>query len=440
MTNLNTDQQRSLINIINWWADGHGSKLYHVLDGFGGSGKTFLVDTILQRLPNCTPLICAPTHEALYQLREKITGDYDFRTLHSALGITPIDGKQELEFEHKSLPESWYNYNLIVLDESSMVSQWLLDILISSKTRILFIGHKSQLPPIDIRRGILDKCVSPVFVQGWDTSTLTIPVRNTGKLFEFNDHLERMIYSNERIVPNTFDVPGADLREYLDSPTGKEDVLVGNTKMVLWSNDGVDQWNKKLRDKILGVNAPKYLPTDKIILTAPICVIPNLEEFSDRELSKLDYTSEGLDKCYSNTKAEVVAVEVVTVSLNRSLIIHCYKIEVVCSYGENRFFYEPINPDALTLIGEYYKQIAWRASNKSQKIKEFKRRSFILSCFSSIKHYYAATSYRLQGCTIPNIIVINNDICKVRNQIEAKKHRYVACSRASTNLMFYRGL
>ncbi len=440
MTNLNSDQQRSLVTIVNWWANGHGSKLYHVLDGAGGTGKTFLVDSILQRLPNCNPLVLAPTHEALYQLKEKITGDYTFKTLHSALGITPVDGKQELEFEHRSLPEGWYDFNLVVLDESSMVSQWLLDILISTKTRILFIGHKSQLPPVDVKRGILDKCVSPVFEQGFDTSTLSIPVRNTGKLYEFNHHLEQMIYTNSRLVPNTFDIPGVVLRDYLDSDEGRKDILEGETKLVLWSNEGVDSWNGKLRSKLFGVAAPKYLPTDKIILTAPLCVIPNLEGYDDYALGKIDYSANGLDKCFSNTKAEILEVDIATVSLNKQLIIPCYKLLVMTSYGEEKYFYEPIAVGDLEKISEYYKHLAWRAPNKSQKIKEFKRRSFIISCFSSIKHYYAATSYRLQGCTIPNVVVIHNDIMKVRNQVEMKKHLYVACSRASKTLRYYRGL
>ena len=438
MLNLNLDQQKSLKTILSWWK---GNQLYMILDGAAGTGKTFLVNEVLHSLPNCRPMILAPTHEALKQVSEKIEGNYLLKTVHSALGITPTTDKQDLEFEHIRLPEFWSNFNLVVLDEASMLSSWLLDILKTTETKILFIGHKSQLPPVDKKRGVFDKCISPVFEQGWLTTTLTTPMRNTGSLFDYNNLLEKMIYSSNRIVPNTFDIKTSDLAIYLESDKGKDDLLNGETKVVLWSNEGVDNWNRKLRLSIFGGKSidTKYLPTDKIILTAPLSVIPCLENHSDVGLSNIDYASDGLDKCYSNTKAEVIYCEEVEISLNENLFIPCYKIAVKCDDG-CRYFYEAKDSRDIQYIDDYYKHLAWKAGSKQQKIKAFKTRRFILSCFAQIKHYYAATSYRLQGCSIPNIICINSDIAKVKNIVEAKKHRYVACSRARDNLYFYRGL
>jgi hypothetical protein len=437
---LNSDQQKSLKFIKRWWNKGNGSQLYCVLDGAGGTGKTHLVNTILTDLPNCVPLILAPTHEALKQLRDKIEGDYTFKTVHSALGISPTDDEHTLEFEHRNIPNLWENYNLAIVDESSMLSEWLITILENIGCKILYIGHKSQLPPVDKQRGIFDECISPVFTKGYPTTTLTIPMRNTGTLFDFNNHLEQMIYTKDRIVPSTFDIKRNDLIEYVTSDKGKAAIHSGDTKVVLWSNLGVDQWNNMLRQVIFGDIAKtiRYIPTDKIILTAPLSVIPNLNSHNDTALKELDYNSPELDKCYSNTKAEVVSSQQVLVRLNDKLHIPCYKIFVRCE-DKFRFFFEPIDSSYLDQISEYYKHIAWSMKNTKDRIKAFKERRFILSCFAQVKYYYAATSYRLQGCTIPNIICVNSDISRVANIIESKKHRYVACSRAKDSLMFYRG-
>jgi ATP-dependent exoDNAse (exonuclease V) alpha subunit len=435
---LNKDQQIALNQIINWW---NGSQMYYILDGAGGMGKTFLIDEILKQLRKCSPIILAPTHESLKQVKDKVTGDYIYKTVHSALGMSPTMSEKDLKFEHIALPAIWEDVNLAICDEASMYSDWMLNLLTSTKVKLLFIGHKSQLPPVEVRRKIFDKCISPVFDKNYPTSTLTIPMRNTGKLFQFNNHLEQMIYNEDRVIPLIFDIKKADLKQYIHSKEGIEDFLLGNTKIAMWSNNGVDRYNQKLRKVLFGDKEAaenKYIKGDKIILTAPLTAVENLEKCNEIILKKI-MGATGLDTFYTNSKAEVISTEKCSIILNKHLLICCYKILVSCE-GKTAYFFEPIDEQDFEKISSYYERIAWTFSNKSAKIKAYRQRHFIMSCFAKIKHYYAATTYRLQGATIDNIIVINNDIAKVANMIEQKKHRYVACSRAKNNLMFFRGI
>ena len=92
---LNAGQKSALLAIKNWY---RSPNLYMILDGAGGTGKSYLVNEVLKELPNVKPLVLAPTNEALKQLKDKVDGDYVFKTLHSALGITPT-GEKELKFE-----------------------------------------------------------------------------------------------------------------------------------------------------------------------------------------------------------------------------------------------------------------------------------------------------------------------------------------------------
>jgi hypothetical protein len=434
---LNDDQKRSLQFIKSWY---NGSSMYMVLDGRGGVGKSYLINHVLKELPNCTPILLAPTHEALKQLKDKTEGEYIFKTIHSALGISPIDDGKDIKFEHRELPKMWENFNLAIADEASMLPEWILQLLLSTGVKIIWCGHSSQLPPVDKKRGVFDKCISPVFTKGYPTTTLTIPQRNTGELWDFCNELDDLIYTTSRDIPNIFDITKADLREYVRSEQGKLDFLNGDTKIVLYTNYGVDTYNDRVRKVLFGKEAElhKYLPTDKIILTSPLTCIDGLERCSDSTIKKLR-NAKDLDTLYSNTKATVISCTEVVVKLNISLHIQCYKIFVDCEEDE-KYFYTPKHKDDWDNIGKFYEHLAWGCKNQKDKIRAFQERRFILSCFAELKHFYSATVHRLQGSTYNNIIVINSDIAKVANIIEQKKSRYTAVSRAKNNLYFYRGI
>jgi ATP-dependent exoDNAse (exonuclease V) alpha subunit len=430
---LNTGQKTALLSIKNWY---RSPNLYMILDGAGGTGKSYLVNEVLKELPNVKPLVLAPTNEALKQLKDKVDGDYVFKTLHSALGITPT-GDKELKFEQNILPSFWEQHNLAIVDEVSMVDNWLLDIVNDIGIKVLYIGHKSQLPPVKLRRLMSDKCESPVFDKGYKVVTLTEPMRNTGDLWDFNNYLEAMIYGTSRDIPNTFDISRANLNKLLTESV--DDFLNDRTKIALWSNDGVDTYNQRVRLIIHGDKAKtnKYLPKDKIIVIAPVLPLQNMEKYNDKDLEKAMLGD--LEFIYSNSKGTVISSELILVNLNKIMSIPCYKI-LVNIEGKNIFIYECANKGDKEKIANYYEHQAWLGKNRIAKEKLFKKRRFILSCFAEVKHFYSATSHRLQGSSVPNIIVINSDIAKNANMIEQKKTRYVACSRAIDNLYFYRGV
>jgi hypothetical protein len=414
-----------------------------VIGGRGGCGKSYLGDAIVKTIPNINPLFIAPTNEALKQFRDKITGDYVFKTAHSALGIAPIEDEKELKFEQMSFPKLWEDVNIVLADEASMYHRSIMELLIQTRTKIIFLGHKSQLPPVSKKRSVFDKCLSPVFEEDFPTIELTIPQRNVGKLWEFNNLLEERIYETKpRIVPIDYDISKKDLNEYVTSH-GKDDIFYGETKLVLWTNTGVDAYNQRIRNVIFGEQAKnhKYLPGDKIILTKPYISIDLLEKHSDFSLKKLtgSLTKEDDNYFFSNAKAVVRHCEEKLVRLNSAIHVPVYKITVDCE-GVITSFYEPVFSQDHERISKYYEHIAWNAGDRNRKARAFRERSFIRSCFAHVKHFYSATAHRLQGATVENIITILSDVERNPNPIERAKCLYVACSRAKTNLMVYRGV
>ena len=200
---LNKGQESAATYIIRWWK---GATMFMVLDGKAGYGKTYLVDDLLKRLPKCNPILLCLTHEALAQLRDSIEGQYTFRTIHSALGITPTTSKKDLEFKIGKLPALWDEFNLAIIDEYSQIDDTILEVLTSIGVKILFLGHKSQHAPIVRNRDKFDKCISPVTLQGWETITLTQPMRCLGALGDFVDSLEERIEDPTKPIGKEFDI------------------------------------------------------------------------------------------------------------------------------------------------------------------------------------------------------------------------------------------
>jgi len=432
---LNTDQLKALSFIKTWYKS---RSLVMVLDGAGGTGKTFLVDQVLKDL-DVKSLILAPTHEALKQLKDKVVGDYEYKTCHSALGMSPIQTNKGLVFEQRGdLTKRFESIKLLVIDECSQLSKKFVEHFLDLGIKTLYIGHKSQLPEVDPKRKQFDKCISDVFTRGFQTITLTQPMRNIGNLWDFNNKLEEAIYLNSYVVPSTFDIRKKELNEILTSDKGKTNLQEGKTKIVCWSNNAVDKYNQQVREILYGLeaNLNRFLPKDKLILINPMTVIQNLDYY-DASLLFQKMNKENTE-LFTNSKAEVLYVKNVVIRLNQKLHIPCYELIVLCE-GETIALYVPVEESALDIVETFYKHIAWNKSGKD-KDKCFKQMYFILSCFAVVKHFYAATSYRLQGSTIDNVVVINSDIAKVPNKVEQAKHRYVACSRAKNNLYYYRGI
>lgn len=434
---LTPSQTIALHGLKNWY---NGSQSYAILTGPGGVGKTFLINEFIKEI-NSVPLFLAPTHEALRQLKLKLQGipQGSFKTVHSALGIVPTMTKEIMEFEHKKIPSFWGQYNLCIVDESSQIHDWILDLFLMIGIKILFVGHKSQLPPVEVKRSKNDPCISPVFQKPYRTFELTDPVRNGGELWLFTTKVEELIYNNKIYVPSTFDIQTSKVENFFKSE-GKQDFLDGKAKIALWTNAGVKELNAKIRKILFGSLAgkEKYLPGDKIITTVPIFHLPFLEVLDLRGILSFMKNKREEETIYANSLATVLKCEKTTVKLSPKLEIPCFKLTV--RVDGTKTIFEPLQDDAFKVINTFLEHRAWAFKDSKRKDKAYVEKHFVMSCFAKVLHFYAATCHRLQGSTIEKVIVWDKDIRKNPNPIEEKKCRYVAVSRASKELMFYRGV
>lgn len=123
----------------------HNHDKFAVISGYAGTGKSTLVRFIIQALDVDEDKVayCSFTGKAAEVLRRK--GNKNSMTLHRLLyDSIPRPGGG---FFRK--PKMNLDYDIIVVDECSMVPKSMIDMLLKHKVFILFLGDPGQLPMID---------------------------------------------------------------------------------------------------------------------------------------------------------------------------------------------------------------------------------------------------------------------------------------------------
>ena len=151
MIMLSKDQLNAKNTILDWVQTNNRS-LYITLGGYAGTGKSSLIAEIRKSIPKRWKVaFCAFTGKAAGVMKDKLLAvnainDNDYiGTMHSLMYMVREDPETKLKvFEKKS----FIDYDLIVVDEASMVNQDLFIDLRSYHIPMLFVGDHGQLPPI----------------------------------------------------------------------------------------------------------------------------------------------------------------------------------------------------------------------------------------------------------------------------------------------------
>lgn len=161
---LTSDQQQAEQMITEWFFN--TSDQIFVLSGYAGTGKTFLISYLieekLQLKAGEEAVFVTPTGKAAAVL---IKNGIPAGTVHGLIYTRDEDDfevdengeivkSDRLSFIKKEKIDE--KIRLIVIDESSMVSQEVLRDLLSFGVKCLFCGDKAQLPPVNGNTKILE--------------------------------------------------------------------------------------------------------------------------------------------------------------------------------------------------------------------------------------------------------------------------------------------
>lgn len=151
MTNANIVlspmQEQAVESIENWFAD-KKRQIFH-LAGFAGTGKSTLVDYVINKLGiklSKVAFACY-TGKASLNLTQKAKGRYKAQTIHRLIYTLDTETKGKPQFVKKHKHELQH-IKLIVIDEWSMVDAETYQDLKSFGIKMLLIGDQGQLPPV----------------------------------------------------------------------------------------------------------------------------------------------------------------------------------------------------------------------------------------------------------------------------------------------------
>jgi len=159
------DQKNSIDSLMSWQANPSGD--YITFGGFAGTGKSTIMGHLRNILPQSIRIAyCAFTGKAASVLKAKLQkfginqfpNDY-IGTIHKLIYEPPENEDDDTVTEFNWVLKTALSYDLIISDESSMISESIFTDLVSFGIPIIFAGDHGQLPPIE---GSLNLMESPM--------------------------------------------------------------------------------------------------------------------------------------------------------------------------------------------------------------------------------------------------------------------------------------
>ncbi len=189
---LSSDQEQVLKKTLDWVNQPQGS--YLTIGGYAGTGKTTLTAFIRQEIFKKDPLItvafCSYTGKAARNLEDKLkenkaifSGD-NVSTIHSLI-YTAVTNKQGDVTGWRR--RDYLDFDLIIVDEASMVDPYILNDLISYNIPIIAVGDHGQLPPIGANYSLMQNphlVLDQIHRQKEDSPIIDVSIlaRETGQI------------------------------------------------------------------------------------------------------------------------------------------------------------------------------------------------------------------------------------------------------------------
>lgn len=152
---LSPQQQQVVAAVMDWFKN--PSKPFITVGGYAGTGKTTLVAHIRSLLAKENPKLkvafCSYTGKATRVLQENLsTQGINYRqdnvsTIHSLIYQAVKDSEDHIIGWSRRSKDK-FEFQLIVVDEASMINREIWDDLLSYGVPILAVGDHGQLPPI----------------------------------------------------------------------------------------------------------------------------------------------------------------------------------------------------------------------------------------------------------------------------------------------------
>lgn len=249
------------------------SKNMFILEGSAGTGKSTVITYILN-LPeyqNKNVVYSATTNKAVSVLKKYSNQPekYSFCTIHKLLNIKrKIDNSGNELFDvivddetNESIKtKSIYQYDIIVIDESSMISCSLLTkltkILEKIPGKIIFLGDPAQLPPVNETNSLI------FYIKDIPRFRLKEIMRYKGKIVDLCNSVRDIVFEpSHKIKFSEFKCDTIKLYKNIDKSIEKYLKFMEKgfrPIFLVYTNRKCDLINSRIRDSIFSDTKKKY--------------------------------------------------------------------------------------------------------------------------------------------------------------------------------------
>lgn len=422
MITLNSQQKAAIEKIIDPEVQGF------TLWGEGGTGKTTCIMEAVKFWieSGAKVLLSAPTNKAVKQLQFAANNaglNVDCMTASKALGLALLPTSERKHVARMGKGVMDY-YNVVVFDESSMISKvalndYIMPEVCKNNMKVVFMGDEMQLPPVGERKS------EALHVYPGEGLTKVERFKEDSGIAKSTTALRKTIQSNKQTQIN-FEEFGVEriLQANFDKEICKlfENSTTDDTRVLAWTNARTNEINEKVRTTIYGKGANKFEIGEKVVIGSPI-----FNEFGEVELT-------------TDEEATVTAMTESSVTSHESGI--SYPVWVVAVTPESNqnttVFCQVLKDEAISDLEDELNEFREKAKKTGQAYY-WKKLHSVKELFADLKYCYCITIHRSQGSTFKTVAVDVNNIFRNRDPQERKKLLYVAISRASERLLVNQG-
>lgn len=416
-----------------------------LLEGRAGSGKTSSINKAISsfrgRVGGATV-----SDEARTVLQQSMKGKETF-TVAKLLGLVADKSgeklvfrkrnkKEEAEFRAKGKSDPIESLDVVVIDEASMIDKYTYDLimeLLPKRTKIIFMGDRTQLPPIQEKLSQvferhdkgenyheLTKVMrflqnAPIFNITEDLFASRIrQAQITNGLIERNPivNVEDKITDKEIVL---YRKPSAtiydDIAQEFKSSKGLKDIVV-----IADTNESVKEINNQIRSKLFTSDEP-YQIGERIRMTAPLVF--------DKSVV-VENNVKGIVVKKVEGKEDNILVFYLTVEFD--------KVNINGGISKDTQILTVIKPEGKLAYNQKLNELRQEAlaNKKWFKFYEFQEQ------FAYIDYAYAMTVHKVQGSTYKSVYVMEYEIYRTgspRENMEVNQMMRTATSRPTTKLV-----
>ena len=420
MSELTEDQQKAFFDITSGFQKGRK----HILIGYAGTGKTFLMDAVSKWFieHGKSVAVTAPTHKATAVLASKVSHDgVAVSTIHSLLSLVPRESETGTFLERRR-GASGVCVDVVIVDEASMLSMdvkaWIDRLL--GRSYVVFVGDDAQLPPVneDASKAFETKAISKldkIVRQGEGN-----PILEAATSCRIAQKSGAPDWS--WVAPSSIERTGIFKVGNRDAWLHKAFMSEGFAKdpnsfrYLAWTNARVDAVNRQVQFWLFGdIETPFAI--------GELVISKKLFKQGDLELQNSEETK------VTDIKEGKFTTDWVRYGAEQEFTVSCWKI--VTEKGITVRIIKDMREysAALGYVRKHYSR--WREPNDGSG--KYGHISAFRDAFGKLSANYAMTVHTSQGSTFKNVFLDVNDIMKRQrdNLLECQQLFYVALTRAS---------